>query len=206
MEGMILGVDSDGILYNPWPDACAEAERLTGIKSSPEEWDSYDSLAVTVGRESADKAFAYACGPERVHSRTLYPGVREAITRLKRWGIGIWVITHTYDPIAMHPVLEGWLRENFGADTYLACVPHTDSKFDALREIGAFGMVDDKASFICEVADRGMFAAAKRHPHNRREVEAHPKVYSFESWEVLPYLLSVWTSEAKASLKPGVAV
>lgn len=192
---MILGCDVDSTVW-PFHDWFCEA--LPGM--TYEGWRSWDYCYETFDQKAVLKAFAKALEPKRVPERTLYPGVQEAIARLKRWGISIHFITHNYRPDEIRPYLVPWLKENFGEDVGVTVVPSSVSKLEILENLGALGMVDDHPTLIADVADAGMFAATKIHPWNREMVEAHLEVYGFESWEVLPYLLSVWTSERKEAV------
>lgn len=195
MNGMILGVDVDSTVW-PFHDWFCEA--LPGM--TYEAWSSWGYCFKAFEKEAVYKAFDKALDPKRVAERPLYPGVAEAIARLKRWGIGIHFITHNHRPDAMRPYLVPWLKEHFGEDVGVTIVPSSVSKLDLLEEIGAFGMVDDHPTLIADVADAGMFAATKIHPWCKDMVEAHPEVHGFESWDVMPYLLSMWAAERKGAV------
>jgi hypothetical protein len=106
---------------------------------------------------------------------------------LQAEGVRVHFITHNWDPEAMAPRLEPWLKTHFGPDVGLTVT--TKDKLGILRELGAFGMVDDRPDTIARVADAGLWAATMIQPWNYELVEEHPRVYGFASWRDFPDLL-----------------
>jgi hypothetical protein len=60
-----------------------------------------------------------------------------------------------------------------------------------LRDIGAFGLIDDRPETLERVADAGLWAAARIQPWNRELVAARPDVHGFSDWREVPDLLPV---------------
>ena len=58
-----------------------------------------------------------------------------------------------------------------------------------LRELNAFGMIDDRPDTLEDAADAGLWTAAKLQPWNREPVSKRPDINGFEDWrEVLGLL------------------
>ena len=140
------------------------------------------------GEEAATEIFIRVLSPERVHERVPYPGSAEVLRRLQEeHGMGVHFVTRHYDPKAIKPYLEPWLRVCFGRDVGLTVT--TGDKLPVLRGLGAFGLIDDHPDTIGSVADAGLWVAAKIQPWNRRLVAERPDVYGFSDWREVPDLL-----------------
>src|SRR3712207_7399239 len=77
----------------------------------------------------------------RVREREPYPGSAEVLRRLQEGhGIRVHFVTRHYDPEAVGPRLEPWLREHFGREVGLTVT--TGDKLPIVRELGAFGLIE----------------------------------------------------------------
>ena len=140
------------------------------------------------GEEATTEIFDRVLSPERVHERAPYPGSAEVLRRLQEeHGMEVHFVTRHYDPKAIKPHLEPWLRVHFGQDVGLTVT--TGDKLPVLRGLGAFGLIDDHPDTIGRVADAGLWVAAKIQPWNRRLVAERPDVHGFSDWREVPDLL-----------------
>ena len=61
--------------------------------------------------------FDRVLSPEAIRDREPYPDVAEVLLHLQRErGVKIHFVTRAYDPEAVEPHLDPWLREQFGPD------------------------------------------------------------------------------------------
>jgi hypothetical protein len=64
-------------------------------------------------------------------------------------------------------------------------------KLPVLRDLRAFGVIDDRPDTIQDAADLGLWVAAKLQPWNREFVSSRRGVHGFEDWREVPGLLPV---------------
>jgi hypothetical protein len=95
----------------------------------------------------------------------------------------------THGEAVMEPHLDAWLREHFGQRVGITIT--AGDKLAVLREIGAFGLVEDRPETLERVADSGLWAAARIQPWNRELVAARADVHGFCDWREVPDLLPV---------------
>ena len=187
MKG-VLGIDVDSTVWDLTAWVCEAVLAVTGERLDPETITSWTHILDAYGESAAMEVYAIALAPHRVRDREPYPGAAEILRRLQEErGIGIHFITYNWDPEAMNPHLEPWLKEHFGSNVGLTIT--TEDKLGILRALGAFGMVDDRPETITRVAEAGLWAATLIQPWNRELVADHPNVHGFESWHELPNLL-----------------
>jgi hypothetical protein len=140
------------------------------------------------GAEAAIEIYTRVLSPDRVREREPYPGSAKVLRDLQQQqGIRIHFITHNWDPEAMTPHLEPWLKKHFGPDIGLTVT--VEDKLGILDSLGAFGMVDDRPDTIARVADAGLWAATMIQPWNRELVAERADVYGFENWHEVPDFL-----------------
>ena len=140
------------------------------------------------GERTTTEIFARALSPELVHEREPYPHAPEIIRTLQdECAIEVHFVTHYWDPEAMTPHLDAWLKEHFGTDVALTVT--TGDKLAILQDLGAFGMIDDRPDTLECVAEAGMWVATKIQPWNREFVAENPKVHGFSDWREVPELL-----------------
>lgn len=140
------------------------------------------------GEKATTEVFERVLSPEAIRDREPYPGAPEALRHLREErNIRIHFVTRNYDPTTTIPHLEPWLRRHFGPDVGLTVT--TGDKLPVLREIGAFGLVDDLPDSLRRVADAGLWAAAKIQPWNREFVAKRLDVHGFSDWREVPNLL-----------------
>jgi phosphoglycolate phosphatase-like HAD superfamily hydrolase len=145
------------------------------------------------GEEATTEIFDRVLSPERIHEREPYPGAPEVLLHLQRErGVTIHFVTRAHDPETMRPHLEPWLREHFGPEVGLTVT--TGNKLGVLRDIGAFGLIDDRPEILERAADAGLWAAARIQPWNRELVAARSDVHGFSDWREVPGLLPSWIS------------
>jgi len=184
----VLGIDVDSTVWDLTAWVCEAVLAVTGEWLDPETITSWTHILDAYGESAAMEVYAIALAPHRVREREPYPGAAEILRRLQEErGIGIHFITYNWDPEAMNPHLEPWLKEHFGSNVGLTIT--TEDKLGILRALGAFGMVDDRPETITRVAEAGLWAATLIQPWNRELVAGHPNVHGFESWHELPNLL-----------------
>jgi phosphoglycolate phosphatase-like HAD superfamily hydrolase len=181
-----LGVDVDSTVWDLSAWVCEAVLDVTGETLDPESLSTWTHVLDVYGEEETMEIYERALSPDRVRKREPYPGSAEVLRGLQDEGIHIHFITHNWDAEAMTPHLEPWLKKHFGPDIGLTVI--TEDKLGILRELGAFGMVDDRPDTITRVADAGLWAATMLQPWNRELVKDHPKVYGFTSWRDFPDL------------------
>jgi hypothetical protein len=182
-----LGVDVDSTVWDLSAWVCQAVSDVTGETLDPESLSTWTHVLDLYGEEATMEIYERALSPGRVRQREPYPDSADILRDLQAEGVRVHFITHNWDPEAMAPRLEPWLKTHFGPDVGLTVT--TKDKLGILRELGAFGMVDDRPDTIARVADSGLWAATMIQPWNRELVEKHPRVYGFASWRDFPDLL-----------------
>jgi hypothetical protein len=184
----LLGVDVDSTVWDLTAWVCEAAVEVTGELLDPEECTTWTHVLDLYGERPAVEIYTRALAPERVREREPYPGSAEVLRSLQEGrGIAVHFVTHNWEPEAMTPHLEPWLRRHFGPKVGLTVT--TKDKLGILEELGAFGMVDDRPGTIERVAEAGLWAATMVQPWNRELVAGHAKIHGFTSWQELPSLL-----------------
>ena len=183
----ILGLDVDSTIWNPSPWICEAVRDVTGGELDLESCTTWTHVLDAYGEEAATEIYTRVLSPERVRERDTYPGSTEVLRDLQDQGVRIHFITHNWDPEAMTPHLEPWLKKHFGPDVGLTVT--VEDKLGILDSLGAFGMVDDRPDTIARVADAGLWTATMIQPWNRELVAKRADVYGFESWHEVPELL-----------------
>jgi phosphoglycolate phosphatase-like HAD superfamily hydrolase len=183
-----LGVDVDSTVWDLTAWVCEAAFDVTGEALDPETCATWTHVLDAYGESAAMEIYARALAPHRVREREPYPGAEEALRRLQgERGIQIHFVTRNWDPEAMKPHLEPWLKEHFGPEIGLTVT--TEDKLDILRDLDAFGLVDDRPETLARVADAGLWAATLIQPWNRSLVAGNANVHGFTDWRELPSLL-----------------
>jgi hypothetical protein len=154
----------------------------------PESCTTWTHVLDFYGEEAAMEIYTLALSPERVHQREPYPGSAKVLRELQEQEIRVHFITHNWDPKAMTPHLEPWLKKHFGPGIELTVT--TEDKLGILRSLGAFGIVDDRPETISRVAYAGLWAATKIQPWNRQLVDENANVHGFTHWREFPDLFS----------------
>ena len=183
----ILGLDVDSTIWNPVPWICEAVRDVTGGELDLESCTTWTHVLDAYGEKAAMEIYRRVLSPERVRERDPYPGSTEVLRDLQEQGVRIHFITHNWDPEAMTPHLEPWLRKHFGSEVGLTIT--VEDKLGILESLGAFGMVDDRPDTIARVADAGLWAATMVQPWNRELVTERADVYGFDSWHEVPDLL-----------------
>ena len=183
----ILGLDVDSTIWNPIPWIREAVRDVTGGELDLEACTTWTHVLDAYGEEAAMEIYTRVLSPERVRERDPYPGSTEVLRDLQDQGVKIHFITHNWDPEAMTPHLEPWLKKHFGPDIGLTIT--VEDKLGILDHLDAFGMVDDRPDTIARVADAGLWAATMVQPWNRELVTERADVYGFDSWREVPDLL-----------------
>lgn len=187
---LVLGVDVDSTVWDTGAWVCAAVLEVTGDTLDIETATTWTHVLDAYGEEATMRIFDHALSPERVPEREPYPGAPEVLRWLQEErGLRIHFVTHNWDPASMTPRLEPWLKEHFGPEVGLTVT--TEDKLGILRDLGAFGMIDDRPDTIRRVADAGLWAAAKLQPWNRGLLAARPEIAGFSDWREVPDLLPV---------------
>ena len=95
-------------------------------------------------------------------------------------------MTHN-DPEIMPPLLAPWLETHFGPSVGLTVT--MGDKLVILKELEAFGLIDDRPDTIERVANAGLWAATKLQPWNRDLVARRSDIQGFHNWREVPALL-----------------
>jgi hypothetical protein len=181
----VLGMDVDSTVWDTTARVCEAALAVAGKKLDPEVVTTWTHVFDVYGEEKGMSILERVFSPDRVIERQPYPGAVEVIRKLRdECGIQVHFITHN-DPETMTACLGGWLRSHFGPDIRLT-VTYGD-KLEVLREVDAFGMVDDRPDTIRRVADAGLWAATMLQPWNRDLLSERPDIHGFHTWREFPY-------------------
>ncbi|HEV8045446.1 MAG TPA: hypothetical protein VGP38_09715 [Rubrobacter sp.] len=160
---------------------------VTGENLDPEEVHTWIQLLDAYGEEATTRIFDRVFDPARIREREPYPGASEALRSLQDdLGVEVHFVTRN-EPEIVGPHLEAWLRERFGPAVGLTVT--TGDKLGILRELDAFGLVDDRPETLARAADAGLWAATKLQTWNRALVAARPDVHGFSDWREVPDLV-----------------
>jgi hypothetical protein len=182
----VLALDVDSTVWNTGARVCEVVFEVTGETLDLETVSTWTCLLDVYGEETTTEIFDRVLAPEKIRDREPYPYAAEIVRRLQgERSIEIHFVTHGHD--AIEPHLEAWLRGNFGRGVGLTVT--TGDKLAVLREIGAFGIIDDRPETLERVADAGLWAAARIQPWNRGLVAARADVRGFSDWREVPDLL-----------------
>jgi hypothetical protein len=185
-----LALDVDSTIWNTGSRVREAILEVTGEAPDFESVSTWTHVLDAYGEEATTEIFDRVLSPEAIRGRELYPDVAEVLLHLQRErGVKIHFVTRAYDPEAVEPHLDPWLREHFGPEIGLTVT--AGDKLAVLREIGAFGMIDDRPETLERVADAGLWAAAMIQPWNRRLVATRADVHGFSDWREVPDLLPV---------------
>jgi hypothetical protein len=186
----ILVSDVDSTVWNTGARVREVVLQTTGDRLDLEEVSTWTDLLEAYGEATTAEIFDRVLSPERVGEREPYPASAEVLRRLQdERGIVVHFISRNHDPGAMAPRLEPWLREHFGRGVGLTVT--TTDKLDVLRELGAFGLIDDRPEILERAADAGLWTAARIQPWNRELVAARSDIHGFSDWREVPHLLPV---------------
>ena len=183
-----LALDVDSTVWNTGARVREVVLEVTGETLDLESVSTWTHLLDAYGEEATTEIFDRVLSPEKIRDRELYPGVVEVLLHLQgERGVKVHFVTHGTD--AIEPHLDPWLREHFGPGVGLTVT--AGDKLAVLREIGAFGMIDDRPETLESVADAGLWAAARIQPWNCELVAARADVRGFYDWREVPDLLPV---------------
>ena len=183
-----LALDVDSTVWNTGARVREVVLDLTGDTLDLELVSTWTHILDAYGEETATEIFDRVLAPERVCDRTPYPGSTQALRYVQeKRDVKVHFITRNHDPEAMTPHLEPWLREHFGGGVGLTVT--AGDKLVILRELGAFGLIDDRQEILERAADAGLWAAARIQPWNRELVARRADVRGFVDWREIPDLL-----------------
>jgi hypothetical protein len=184
-----LACDVDSTVWNTGARVREVVLEITGETLDLEAVTTWTHVLNAYGEQATTEIVARVLSPERVDEREPYPSAPEVLRHLQdERGIRVHFVTHN-DPEAMTPYLEPWLKEHFGPGVGLTVT--TGDKLGILRELGAFGLVDDRPEILERAADAGLWVAAKIQPWNRDLVARRADVHGFSDWREVPDLLPV---------------
>jgi len=191
----LLCVDVDSTVWDTDAWVCAAVLEVTDERLDTDTITTWTHVLDTYGEEITTTIFDRVFDPGRVSDREPYPGASEVLRTLQEaHGIEIHFVTHN-QPEIIGPHLEPWLKAHFGSGVGLTVT--TEDKLGILKELGAFGLIDDRPDTIRRVADVGLWAAARIQPWNRDLVARRSDVHGFSDWREVPYLLP-------SNLKPDI--
>lgn len=184
----ILGADVDSTVWDTGARVREATLEVTGYCLAPGSVATWTDLLNAFGEEATTEIHALVNSPARVRERKPYPGAAEVLRYLQsERGISIHFVSRVSEPERIGPALEAWLRENFGPRVGLTMTKN--DKLPILRELGAFGMVDDRPDTLRGVAAAGMWSAAKIQPWNEDVVAGLRDIHGFHDWREVPTLL-----------------
>ncbi len=185
-----LALDVDSTIWDTGARVREVVLETTGDTLDLEVVSTWTHILDAYSEPTTAEIFDRVLSPGRVHEREPYPGSVEVLRRLQeKRGIRVHFITRNHDPGAMAQRLEPWLKEHFGAGVGLTVT--TGDKLGILRELSAFGLIDDRPEILERAADAGLWAAAKIQPWNRDLVTERADVCGFSDWREVPNLLPV---------------
>ncbi len=182
-----LCTDVDSTVWDTGAWVCSAVLEVTGEALDMDRITTWTNVLDAYGEQTTTAIFDRVFDPERVRDRDPYPGAPEVLRTLQESsGIQIHFVTHN-DLEMIGPDLESWLRTHFGPGVGLTVT--TEDKLGILKELGAFGLIDDRPDTIGRVADAGLWAAAKIQPWNRDLLARRSDMRGFSHWrEVLDLL------------------
>lgn len=183
----LLCVDVDSTVWDTGASVRVATLEVTGETPDPATVSTWTHLIDAYGESATTRIFDRVFDPSRIREREPYPGAPEALRVLQRdSGVGIHFVTRN-DPGVVGPHLESWLRENFGPEVGLTVTG--GDKLGILRDLDAFGLIDDRPETLVRVADAGWWTATKIQPWNRDLVAERSDVHGFSDWREAPALL-----------------
>jgi len=160
---------------------------VTGETPDPAEISTWTHVLVAYGEAATTRIFDRVFDPARLGEREPYPGASEALRALQEdLGLAIHFVTRN-EPGIGGSHLKSWLREHFGPEVGLTVT--TQDKTGILRDLGAFGLVDDRPETLARAADAGFWTATMLQPWNRDLVARRPDVHGFSDWREVPDLV-----------------
>ena len=175
-----LACDVDSTIWNTGARVCEVVLEVTGETLDVESVSTWTHLLYAYGEETTTEIFDRVLSPQRIRDRELYPDAADVLHRLQgERGMKVHFVTH--GDAVMEPHL----------DQCVGITVTAGDKLAVLREIGAFGLVDDRPETLERVADAGLWAAARIQPWNRELVAARADVHGFCDWREVPDLLPV---------------
>jgi hypothetical protein len=174
----------DSTVWDTAAHTAAAVLEVTGEILDPEEMHTWVHLLDAYGERATTEIFDRVFDPARIREREPYPGAPEALRGLQE-EIHVHFVTRNEPGIGAH--LKPWLREHFGLEVGLTVT--RGDKLGILRDLDAFGLVDDRPETLVRVADAGLWAATKLQPWNSDLVAAREDVHGFADWLEVPELL-----------------
>jgi hypothetical protein len=160
---------------------------VTGETPDPAEISTWTHVLDAYGEMATTKIFDRVFDPARIREREPYPGAPEALRALQEdLGLGVHFVTRN-DPGTAELHLKPWLKDHFGPDVGLTVT--TGDKLCILRDLDAFGLVDDRPETLARAADAGLWTATKLQPWNRDLVVRRSDVHGFADWREVPGLV-----------------
>jgi hypothetical protein len=157
---------------------------VTGEAPDPATISTWTHILEAYGEAATTRIFDRVFDPSRIQEREPYPGAPEALRVLQDdSGVGIHFVTRN-DRGLVGPHLKSWLRKNFGPGVGLTVT--REDKLGILRDLDAFGLIDDRPEILVRAADAGLWTATKLQPWNRDLVAERPDVRGFSDWREVP--------------------
>ncbi len=180
-------MDVDSTVWDTGAWVCAATLEVVGESPDPARISTWTHVLEAYGETATTRIFDRVFDPSRIREREPYPGAPEALRALQEDpDVGIHFVTRNDSGIdGSH--LEPWLRKNFGPEVGLTVM--TGDKLGVLRELDAFGLVDDRPETLARAADAGLWVATKLQPWNRDLVARRSDVHGFSDWREFPGLL-----------------
>lgn len=180
-------MDVDSTVWDTGALVRAATLEVTGETPDEATISTWTHVLDAYGEAATTRIFNRVFDPARIREREPYPGAPKVLRALQiDPGLGIHFVTRN-DAGTLGAHLEPWLKEHFGPEVGLTVT--TGDKLGILRDLGAFGLVDDRPETLAQTADAGLWAAAKLQPWNRDLVAQRPDVHGFSDWREVPALI-----------------
>ena len=187
-EHLVLACDVDSTVWDTGACVRAATFEVTGERPDPATLFTWTHLLDTYGEPATTSIFDRVFDPTRIREREPYLGAPEVLRALQE-DVKVHFVTRNNSGI-VGSLLEPWLKENFGPEVGLTVT--MEDKLGILRDLDAFGLIDDRPETLVRAADAGLWTAAKLQPWNRDLVAKRPDLHGFSDWRAVPSLIQGW--------------
>lgn len=183
MSKPVLCLDVDSTIHSAedaYDTAAIEVFGKPFYNGTTKDWYDSEYLTERFGEEYW-RIFESALCPTKIPQRRLYEGCQESILELKEdWEITF--LTNNHRPNRMHQPLKRWLTGLFGEVNLRVTSKY---KVPLMKEIGAFGLIDDAPNNILGALEEDYFVGCILQPWNEEIVNDSPEVHGYKNWKDL---------------------
>lgn len=206
----VLVVDIDSTIWDMTSWTTQAISSLYGIEYKYEDHDTWGYFYDIMKPEQVHSVFDVVLDPRRVMARPWYPSCQETLRYLYRsLGIELHFVSHNHYPERMIEPITRWLKRSLGFDDFVVEIGRVDEldKVDYAREVGAFGLIDDKEETLKDAyrenVHQRFLLATKVHPWNRELSQGADAIArGFTSWtQVNGMVKRFWDREEEHDLQ-----